>query len=85
MLKSAHLFEHFDVILGNDEVVNPKPHPEIYIEAFKRLQVEPKEVIVVEDAPHGIAAAKASGARVLEVRGVDDVHLSLFQDILESE
>jgi beta-phosphoglucomutase-like phosphatase (HAD superfamily) len=82
MLKSAHLFDHFDLILGNDEVTNPKPHPEIYLKAFDMLHIKPKEAIIVEDAPHGIAAAKASGARVLEVRGVDDVHLSLFDKIL---
>ena len=83
MLKSAHLFDHFDLILGNDEVENPKPHPQIYLEAFKRLKVKPSETIIVEDAPAGIASAKASGARVIEVRGVDDVHLSLFLDILD--
>jgi len=71
------------LILGNDEVENPKPHPQIYLEAFKRLKVKPSETIIVEDAPAGIASAKASGARVIEVRGVDDVHLSLFLDILD--
>lgn len=84
MLRSAHLFDHFDLILGNDEIENPKPHPEIYLEAFKRLNVKPQETIIVEDAPHGITAAKASGARVIEVRGVEDVHLSLFLDILDN-
>ncbi len=83
MLRSAHLFDHFDLILGNDEIKNPKPHPEIYLEAFKRLNVKPTETIIVEDSPHGITSAKASGARVIEVRGVEDVHLSLFLDILD--
>lgn len=83
MLRSAHLFDHFDLILGNDEITNPKPHPEIYLEAFKRLNVKPTETIIVEDSPHGIASAKASGATVIEVRGVEDVHLSLFLDILD--
>lgn len=82
MLKSAQLFDYFDTIIGNDEVKNSKPNPEMYLLAFDRLGVKPQEAVIVEDSPHGIAAAKASGATVLEVRGVEDVHLDLFKDYL---
>lgn len=82
MLKSAHLFDFFDLIIGNDEIKNPKPDPEIYLTACQRLGVVPSECIVVEDSPHGIAAGKASGAKVYEVRNVDDVNLSLFAHLL---
>ena len=82
MLKSAGLFDFFDVIIGNDDITNPKPHPEMYLLAFDRLGIKPTEAIIVEDSPHGIAAGKASGARVLEVRGVEDVHLDLFKEML---
>jgi beta-phosphoglucomutase len=81
MLKSAHLFDHFDLILGNDEITNPKPHPEIYLTAFKRLGIEPAEAIIIEDSPHGIAAAEASGATVYKVRNTEDVNLSLFEQL----
>jgi len=83
MLQSAQIFDFFDIIIGNDEVTHPKPHPEIYLKAFDHLKVKPHECIIVEDAPHGITAAKASGATVFEVRGVDDVHLSLFKGVLK--
>jgi HAD superfamily hydrolase (TIGR01509 family) len=82
MLKSSHLFDFFDLIVGNDEVQNPKPHPETYLYAFQKLGVEPHECIIVEDAPPGIAAAKASGATVIEVRGVEDVNLALFENLI---
>lgn len=82
MLKSAQLFDFFDIIIGNDEVMNPKPNPEIYQTAFKKLNVSPGECIVIEDSPHGIASGKASGATVYEVRNVEDVTLSLFENIL---
>jgi beta-phosphoglucomutase-like phosphatase (HAD superfamily) len=39
----------------------------------------------VEDGHYGIAAAKASGANVIEVSGVDDVCLDLFADLLINE
>ncbi len=79
MLRSAGLFDLFDLVLGNDEISQPKPHPEIYLTAFQRLGVQPGECIIVEDSPYGIAAAKASGATVYEVKGVNDVNLSLFE------
>lgn len=82
MLKSAQLFDFFDIVIGNDEVKNPKPSPEIYQTAFEKLKVSPEECVIVEDSPHGIASAKDSGATVYEVRGVDDVNLSLFETIL---
>lgn len=82
MLRSAGLFDFFDLIIGNDEITYPKPHPEIYLTAFKTLGVTPQECIIVEDSPYGIAAAHASRAMVYEVRGVQDVNLSLFNSVL---
>lgn len=81
MLKSAHLYDFFDIIIGNDEVVNPKPHPEIYLKAFDLLKINPDQIIIVEDSPHGIASAKSSGAHVIEVRGHEDVNISLFEHL----
>jgi HAD superfamily hydrolase (TIGR01509 family) len=82
MLKSAQLFDFFDVVVGNDEITNPKPDPEIYLHAFKVLNVKPEECVIVEDAPPGIKSARASGANVYEVKGVEDVNLSLFSNLL---
>ena len=79
MLKSAQLFDFFDLIIGNDEVMRPKPDPEIYTTAIARLGVRPEDCVIVEDSPYGIASAKASGATVYEVRNVEDVNLSLFE------
>lgn len=83
MLQSAQIYEYFDLIIGNDEIKRPKPDPEIYLRTFEVLGLQPKECIIVEDAPHGIAAAKASGAYVYEVKGTPDVNLSLFQHLFE--
>lgn len=81
MLKCAQIDHFFDHIIGNDEGFKPKPAPDIYLAAFKALKIKPNEVIVVEDAAHGIEAAKASGAKVIAVRGFEDVNLSLFADL----
>lgn len=80
MLDRVHLLGFFEprLLLGNDEGLAPKPDPAMYHYLIGILGFQPEEVVIVEDSPHGIAAAKASGARVIEVRGYQDVHTGLF-------
>ncbi|WP_227414416.1 HAD family phosphatase, partial [Enterobacter cloacae complex sp. P6RS] len=73
MLSRAKLIQYLDIILSNEDVVNGKPNPEIYLKSFERLGLKASECIVVEDNPHGIAAAKAAGAHVLSVRDPSEV------------
>ena len=49
-LKNYFTEEDFDFVGNNTMVQNPKPHSDIYIEAIKRLNVEPKECIAIEDS-----------------------------------
>lgn len=83
MLKSAQIYDYFDIIIGNDEITNPKPDPEIYLTTMKRFNLRPQECIIVEDSPHGIESGKKSGATVYEVKGVEDVNYSLFEKLLK--
>lgn len=82
MLCAAGLSDFFDFVIGNNEVQKPKPDPEMYLTSFAKLNLQPAECLIIEDAPHGIAAAEASGAQVIKVRGVQDVTLSLVQDFI---
>jgi mannitol-1-/sugar-/sorbitol-6-phosphatase len=52
-----------------DDVQHAKPDPEPYLLAARRLGVSPQRCLVVEDAPAGIAAARAAGCQVLGVQG----------------
>ena len=86
MIDRAQLSHYFDVTLSNEDVSKAKPDPEIYSTAIALLGVTPKECMIVEDNEHGIKAAKASGAHVLEVASVDDVnHHNIRQAILQYE
>ncbi len=51
----------FDVLVSGADVVRKKPAPDIFLEAAKRLDLEPATCMVVEDAPSGIRAAKRAG------------------------
>jgi sugar-phosphatase len=55
-------------MITSDDVQRGKPDPEPYIKAAHILGFAPADCIVVEDAPAGIRAGKASGARVLALR-----------------
>ncbi len=77
MLQRAQIDNYFSLILGNDEGLPAKPQPDVYLHAFKQLGIQPQQACIVEDAPHGVQAAKASGAKVLAVKGYEDVTLDL--------
>jgi sugar-phosphatase len=55
-------------LVTSSDVPNGKPHPEPYLKAAALLGFAASECIVVEDAPAGIRAGKAAGARVIAVR-----------------
>lgn len=83
MLKKSDLFNDCDIIISNQDVKKSKPDPEMYLRGMEALGVAPDETIIVEDSPHGIEAAEASGAHVCVVKGVHDVHLSLLEDYMK--
>lgn len=60
-------FEAFDLVVAGDDVDNPKPHPEPYLQAAALLDVDIADVIVIEDSPTGVRAGLASGALTLAV------------------
>jgi HAD superfamily hydrolase (TIGR01509 family) len=60
-LRELGLSDAFDAIVTGDMVERGKPAPDIFLRAAELLQVPPAACVVVEDAPHGIAAAKAAG------------------------
>src|ERR1700716_4149816 len=55
-------------LITSNDVQHGKPNPEPYIKAAKILGLTPPDCIVVEDAPAGIRAGKAAGARVFALR-----------------
>ena len=51
----------------------PKPDPQMYLVACDRLGILPTETVVVEDAPHGVEAARRAGVHLCVVSGYDEV------------
>lgn len=66
----------FQVVVGTDEYaegVRPKPDPDAYLTAARRLGVDPARCVVVEDSPAGAAAGVAAGIPVVVVPGAQRV------------
>lgn len=61
------------VLISGDDVTAGKPDPEGYLKASGKLGYDITECLVVEDAPAGIEAGRASGARTLGVATSHDV------------
>jgi beta-phosphoglucomutase family hydrolase len=72
VLDATGLRPFFRVILNGHQVINPKPHPEIYLRAAEALRVPPEECIVFEDSHTGVEAGLAAGMRVVGVGTTHD-------------
>lgn len=73
LLSKMDLISYIDFFLSNQDVEYPKPHPEIYVKAIKKLGIPPESVLICEDNMKGITSAKESGSNVLEIGTVHDV------------
>jgi HAD superfamily hydrolase (TIGR01509 family) len=84
-LQLAGFEEHFDVVLSAHEVAAPKPAPDPYLEACRRLGVEPgPAVVALEDSPTGVAAARAAGLTVIGVPSIEGVSLEEAHHLADS-
>jgi len=57
-LKLMNLSDKFKVITSAEEIKHHKPNPETFLVTAKKLDVKPKECVVIEDAVNGIEASK---------------------------
>jgi HAD superfamily hydrolase (TIGR01509 family) len=69
----------FAAVVSGEEVAEGKPDPGVYLLAAERLGADPATCVAVEDAPHGIAAARAAGMLVLAVPHARSEALDLRQ------
>jgi HAD superfamily hydrolase (TIGR01509 family) len=74
-LEVSGLRERFGCVLSAQDVANPKPAPDLYVELARALGAEASACVALEDSPTGVAAARASGAFVIGVPSLDGVVL----------
>ena len=67
LLTEKRIAKYFAVVVTADDVLHPKPHPEIYLTAATELKVNPEDCVTVEDSIFGIRAARTAGMRCIAV------------------
>jgi HAD superfamily hydrolase (TIGR01509 family) len=88
VLRAAGLEGDFAATVSSEEVARGKPAPDVYLEAARRLGVEPMDCAAVEDSHGGIRSAKAAGMRVIAIPNPsyppDDAALAQADVVLRS-
>lgn len=74
ILEKVNLLEKFDVLVDGNDVANAKPNPEVFLNAAKQLQANPKDCIVFEDAVAGIQAANNAGMVSIGIGDKNTLH-----------
>ncbi len=67
VLERAGIAPLFAAVVSSEEVARGKPAPDVYLEAARRLSVEPGRCAAIEDSSNGIRAAHAAGMRVIAI------------------
>jgi HAD superfamily hydrolase (TIGR01509 family) len=67
-LRIIGVWDWFPVVVASEDTLRHKPEPDVFLEAARRLGVEPHLCVVYEDADLGIEAARRAGMRFVDVR-----------------
>jgi HAD superfamily hydrolase (TIGR01509 family) len=67
VLELTGLRDSFAATVSSEEVPHGKPAPDVYLEAARRLHVEPADAAAVEDSTNGLLSAKAAGMTVIAI------------------
>lgn len=87
-LERIELTQRFKTVVCRGDAPRIKPAPDLYLEAAKRLEIDPANCLVIEDSMNGVKSAKAAGMKVwavpnrvtscLDFRAADEVFHSLL-------
>lgn len=77
------LYAAFDTVVCREDVAQPKPAPDLFLEALRRLDVLPGHALVFEDSPNGALAARRAGIACRVIRNPVTSQLSFEGDVIE--
>ena len=82
VLTNLGVYDLFDEIYSNEDVDNPKPHPEMYWKALIKYSITPDQALIIEDSPVGRLGAKMSGCNTIFINTPKDVNSDLVDKII---
>ena len=66
------LNDYFSYVITAEDITHGKPNPEIYNKTLQKMNIQPKNTLVIEDSPAGIRAAKIAGMRCIGITNTHD-------------
>jgi len=81
IIEKFGLRKYLKVAISGDDVTNGKPDPEIFLKASEKMNIEPHECLVIEDAANGVIAAKAAGMKCIGLQNKNSGN----QDLSEAD
>lgn len=81
VLSKLNVKHYFESIRTSCEVEKGKPHPDIYLQVAKDINVKPENCLVFEDVPNGLLAAKGAGMKCCAV--YDDFSSHLWNKMVD--
>jgi beta-phosphoglucomutase-like phosphatase (HAD superfamily)/dTDP-glucose pyrophosphorylase len=80
ILDRLGILEYVDYIVGNDEVINPKPHPEMYWKCMSFFATIPEDTIIFEDSIVGKIAVHDSKVKLIDIKSRNDINKNLIKE-----
>ncbi|MGB3609656.1 MAG: beta-phosphoglucomutase family hydrolase [Cellvibrio sp.] len=78
ILRLCGLDQYIDVVVGADQVANPKPAPDTFLRCAELMSVTPTRCVVFEDAQMGLLAARHAGMEAIDVLEVLKIENDYF-------
>lgn len=84
LMEHFNIMHHFDVLIGREDVQNPKPHAEPIMKALEKLDTENKEIWMIGDTKLDLIAAQAANVNSIGVlSGYDKIEtLKMFTNVI---
>ncbi len=73
ILTKYNILKYFSAMSFGDDVKNSKPHPEIYLKFLKKIKMNDKNVLVIEDSQNGYSSAKNANLTCLKVQNLNNL------------
>ena len=81
VLKYFDIYKYFQTVMTSDDVKMGKPNPEIILKSCKKLNVKPKDIIIIGDTQSDIIAAKKAGSKIIGVNVVGDFQINDLSEL----
>ena len=82
-IQKLKIAKYVDFFICNEDISNAKPHPEIFLRILLKLNLKPKEAVVVEDSHYGRVAAQDSGCVLFPINNTEELNYNAINNFIK--